>query len=186
MGDCFAPLGPPLLPWDSMATLWKNRPSGADSVKRKPIWIPPNSYFLLPRHHTSQFLPPPPPPPPKVVIWYINFSCPERSRYIFLLSLSSDKSWVFGDVLNDCMGVKTNIWTFLFKPLRGCSEYLFSWQNKTWDEMKVHASDDTLYEYLVLPNVLTFVIKKIPSFSTRVRCGVGPIPPRVNTNIRMV
>ena len=152
MGDCFAPLGPLLLPWDSMAqnhtrtdmaTLWKNRPSGADSVKRKPIWIPPNSCFLLPRHHTSQFLPPPPPPPPKVVIWYINFSCPERSRYIFLLSLSSDESWVFGDVLNDCMCVKTNIGTYLFKPLRGCSKYFFFWQNKTWDEMKVHTEPCT-------------------------------------------
>ena len=42
MGDYFAPLGPPLFPWDPMAqthrqtdraTLWLNRPSGADSVK---------------------------------------------------------------------------------------------------------------------------------------------------------
>ena len=50
----------------------------------------------------------------------------------------------------------------------------------------VHASDDTLYIYLVLPNMLAFVIKIFPSFNTRVRCGFGPIPPLVNTNIRMV
>ena len=53
MGDCFAPMGPPLLPWDSMAQthrqtdrqtdmaiLWLNRPSGADSVKNTPHpWV---------------------------------------------------------------------------------------------------------------------------------------------------
>ena len=46
MGDCFAPLGPPLLPWDSMAqthtqthrqtdmaTPRPSRPSGAELVK---------------------------------------------------------------------------------------------------------------------------------------------------------
>ena len=46
MGDCFAPLGPPLLPWDSMAQTHKQthtqtdmatprptRPSGAELVK---------------------------------------------------------------------------------------------------------------------------------------------------------
>ena len=44
------------------------------------------SQFLPPPppHHTSQFLPPPPSPPPKVGIRYINFSYPERSRYIFI------------------------------------------------------------------------------------------------------
>ena len=52
MGDCFAPLGPPLLPWDSMAqtdrqthrttdmaTSRPTRPSGAELVKIQEAWF---------------------------------------------------------------------------------------------------------------------------------------------------
>jgi hypothetical protein len=82
MGDCFAPLG--------LNGAEPHTDRHGNSMKELAQWgrFNEKKTYL----DTSQFLLPPPPPPPKVVIWYINFSCPERSSYIFILSLSADKS----------------------------------------------------------------------------------------------
>ena len=67
-----------------------------------------------------------------------------RKKYVDLsLSLPPDKSQDYGDVVNDCMGVKTNTGIYLVQPLWGCSKCLFVWQNKTWEKMKVNTEPCT-------------------------------------------
>ena len=38
MGDCFAPLGPPLLPWDSMAQAHRQTDGHGDSMTNSAQW----------------------------------------------------------------------------------------------------------------------------------------------------
>ena len=57
--------------------------------------------------------------------------------------MSCDKSQDYGDVVNDCIGIKTNNEIYLVQD-GGCSEYLFFWQTKKpwrkwkWKSLRSH------------------------------------------------
>ena len=71
-----------------------------------------------------------------------------KKKYVDLsLSLSLVKSQDYGDVVNDCIGVKTNNGKYLIQPLWGCSKCWLFWQNKTWEKMTVHTEPCTSLQF---------------------------------------